>query len=58
MDEAHLDPTDCGALTNATLLEALGLLARHLEGQATFGQYFTISVVRAHDDSSPLDHWM
>ncbi len=58
IDELHLDPIDCGPLTNATLLEALGLLAHHLEGQTAFGPHFTISIVRAHGDSSPLDRWM
>lgn len=58
IEEAQLDPTDCGALSNATLLEALGLLAHHLEKHAAFGPHFTINVIRAHGDSSPLDHWM
>jgi len=58
IDEANLDAMDCGPLTNATLLEALGLLAHHLEEQATLGEYFTISIVRKHGDNSPLDHWM
>ncbi|MDQ2908642.1 MAG: hypothetical protein M3R44_04740 [Candidatus Eremiobacteraeota bacterium] len=56
IEEAQLDPTDCGPLSNATLLEALGLLAHHLEAHA--GPHFTIDVIRAHGDSSPLDHWM
>jgi len=58
IEEAQLEPTDCGPLSNATLLEGLGLLARQLEGHADYGPYFTISITRTHDDSSPLDHWM
>ncbi len=58
IDEVHLDAIDCGPLANATLLEALGLLTRHLETQATSGADFIISIVKAHGDSSPLDRWM
>ncbi len=58
IDGMHLDAIDCGPLANAALLEALGLLTRHLEAQATPGADFTISIVKAHDDSSPLDRWM
>lgn len=58
IDEARLDPSDCGPLSNATLLEALGLLAHHLEEHGGAGPHFTISIIRAHGDSSPLDRWM
>ncbi|MBC5820747.1 MAG: hypothetical protein GIX01_01995 [Candidatus Eremiobacteraeota bacterium] len=58
IEEAQLEPSDCGPLSNATLLEALGLLTHHLEKHAASGPHFTISIVRAHDDSSPLDRWM
>ena len=56
--EAHLEPVDCGPLSNATLLEALGLLAHQLEEHIAVGPHFAIGIIRAHDDSSPLDRWM
>ncbi len=58
IDEAQLEPSDCGPLSNATLLEALGLLAHHLGEHAATESHFTISIAQAHDDSSPLDRWM
>ncbi len=58
IDEAHLEPVDCGPLSNAILLEALGLLAHQLEEHTAVGPHFAISVIRAHGDTSPLDRWM
>jgi predicted dinucleotide-binding enzyme len=58
IDELHLQPTDCGPLSNATLLEAIGLLSGYIERTAPFGPHFAISVIREHGESSPLDAWM
>ena len=57
MGEINLDAIDCGPLSQAVLLESLGLLERYLTANAS-GEAFAISAVRQPRDRSPLDRWM
>lgn len=54
LSEINLDPIDCGPLSNAILLEGLGVLERYLEASA-FGPSFVLTVLRPETDRSPLD---
>jgi 8-hydroxy-5-deazaflavin:NADPH oxidoreductase len=55
--EINPDPIDCGPLSNAILLESLGLLGAYFEAHV-FDSVFALSVVRPPIDRSPLDRWM
>lgn len=57
MEEVNLDPIDCGPLSNAVLLESLGVLGKYFE-EHVFGPLFSIDVVRKPKDRSPLDRFM
>jgi len=57
ISEINLDPIDCGPLSNAVLLDGLGVLEQYL-GAHVFRSLFAITVVRKPADRSPLDRWM
>lgn len=57
IQEVELDPIDCGPLSNATLLEALGVLGDYL-ARNVFGELFAINVAREPKGGSPLDALM
>jgi hypothetical protein len=56
IEELFLDPIDCGDLTHAYELEALGTLAAFLQHQR-YGADFAINVAHRRE-SSPMDSWM
>lgn len=56
IEELFLDPIDCGDLTHAYELEALGSLAAFLQKQR-YGADFAINVAHRRE-SSPMDSWM
>jgi predicted dinucleotide-binding enzyme len=55
IEELFLDPIDCGDLTHASELEALGNLAAFLAKQR-YGADFAINVAHRRE-SSPMDSW-
>jgi predicted dinucleotide-binding enzyme len=55
IEELFLDPIDCGDLTHANELEALGSLAAFLAKQR-YGADFAINVTHRRE-SSPMDAW-
>jgi len=57
ISEINLDPIDCGPLSNAVLLDGLGMLGQYL-GANVFSSSFAITVVRKPADRSPLDRSM
>jgi predicted dinucleotide-binding enzyme len=56
IEELFLDPIDCGDLSHAYELEALGNLAAFLQ-QQRYGADFAINVAHRRE-SSPMDSWM
>ncbi len=56
IEELALDPIDCGDLTHAHELEALGSLAAFLQ-QQRYGADFAINVAHRRE-RSPIDSWM
>jgi 8-hydroxy-5-deazaflavin:NADPH oxidoreductase len=56
IEELFLDPIDCGDLSHAFELEALGSLAAFLQKQR-YGAEFAINVTHRRE-SSPMDAWM
>lgn len=56
IEELNLDPVDCGPLSSAVLLEAVGLLENYLTSRVASTSVITLA--RRRPQRSPLDRWL